>query len=62
MNLYTVVLKDGTHVIVTSKYVSTRLNQIKFYNDRKSLVDQHLNGPDVVAAFNSEEIRYFAKQ
>lgn len=24
--------------------------------------DQHLNGPDVVAAFNSDEVRYFTKK
>lgn len=62
MKEYSVRLKDRTMVIVQSKYVKVKHdNSLIFYNDRKSLSDQYLNGPEIVATFNPGEYSYFVE-
>lgn len=62
MKEYNVRLRDGSMVIVKSKYVKVKAdNSLVFYNDRKTLSDQFVNGPEVVASFNFGEYSYFVE-
>lgn len=62
MNKYNVHLKNGRIVEVESRRVVERGGSIKFCNDRSSLADQYVNGPEIVATFNLDEVVYFMKQ
>jgi len=62
VNTYNVHLKNGMIVEVESTRVVERLGSIKFCNDRQSLTDQYINGPEIVATFNLDEVSYFIKQ
>lgn len=59
---YNVHLKNGRIVVVDSKYVKvSNVGAAIFYNDRLSLTDQYINGPEIVATFNIEDYSYFKK-
>ncbi|WP_421927657.1 hypothetical protein [Lysinibacillus capsici] len=62
MNMYNVHLKNGRIVEVESQKNAVGGGSIKFYNDRASLAEQYLNGPEVIATFNLDDISYFIKQ
>ncbi|MET4560771.1 hypothetical protein ABIA69_001915 [Lysinibacillus parviboronicapiens] len=59
---YNVHLKTGRIVEVESQRVVEKGGSIKFCNDRPSLADQYVNGPEIVASFNLDEVVYLMKQ
>lgn len=59
---YNVHMKDGCIVEVESKHVKvSNAGAAIFYNDRPSIADQYINGPEIVATFNIAEYLYFKK-
>lgn len=56
---YNVHLKNGRIVEIESKDVRVNKNIALFYNDRESLTDQYISGPQIVATFNLDDYSYF---
>ncbi len=61
MNTFKVFLKNGSSVTINAKHVKITAGNTVFYNDRKSLADQYINGPEIVANFTKDDYSYFIK-
>jgi len=61
MNTFKVFLKNGSSVTINAKHVKITSNNTVFYNDRKSLADQYINGPEIVANFTKDDYSHFIK-
>ena len=62
MEKYEIHLINGQTIKIECEYVQETVNRIKFCNRRKDLVEQRINGPEIIGSFNSNEIRYFIKE
>lgn len=62
MFTYTVELKNGNVHEVSAQRVIEKNGLVNFCNDRKSITEQYLNGPEIVAAFNISDVLYFRQK